>query len=83
MSREKVVQTELDAKEYELLSSTAKTKGLTIKEAARKALVEWAISSGDISDDPLLRLKPFRFRTKMKAEEVEKVLYGEQTRPSS
>lgn len=83
MAREKVVQTELDAKEYELLSSTAKTRGLTIKEAARKAIVEWAISSADISGDPLLKLKPFRFRTKMKSEEIEKVLYGEPARSSS
>lgn len=77
MAREKVVQTELDAKEYELLSSTARTKGLTIKEAARKAIVEWAISSTDLSGDPLLKLQPFRFRRKVRAEEIDKVLYRE------
>jgi len=40
MATKKVVQTELGEKEYDLLSDMAKKEGLTIKEAARRALLE-------------------------------------------
>ncbi len=40
MAGRKVVQTDLGEKEYEMLSAAARNEGLTIKEAARKALVE-------------------------------------------
>ncbi len=38
MPTRKVVQTELGEREYNLLSEVAKKEGLTIKEAARRAL---------------------------------------------
>ncbi len=62
MTRRKVVRTDLGEKEYEMLSAVARDEGLTIKEAARKALVEWSVSALDIREDPLFRLKPVRFK---------------------
>jgi hypothetical protein len=49
---------------------------LTIKEAARKALVEWSVSELDMRQDPLFQLKPVRFREKVLVSEIDKLLYG-------
>ncbi len=75
MAERKVVQTELEPKEYDMLASSAKSKGLTIKEAAKAAIVEWALSSSNVADDPLVKLKPFGFKVKVKVDEIDKVLY--------
>ncbi len=75
MATRKVVQTELREDEYEVLSSVAKREGLTIKEAARRALLEWSLSSLDLKQDPLFRLKPVKFKEKIKASEIDRFLY--------
>ena len=75
MAAKKVVQTELGEKEYEILSSVAKREGLTIKEAVRRALLEWSMSGLDLKQDPLFRLKPVRFRGKIRASEIDRFLY--------
>ena len=72
----KVVQTELDSKEYEILSSFAKQHGLTIKEAARKAILEHSISGLDLENDPFFKLKPVPFKTRIKNSEIDRVLYS-------
>ncbi len=71
----KVVQTELGEAEYEALSALAKKEGLTIKEAARRALLEWTQSGIELSQDPFFRLKPVKFREKIHASEIDRVLY--------
>ncbi len=75
MATRKVVQTELGEDEYEVLSSVAKREGLTIKEAARRALLEWSLSSLDLKQDPLFTLKPVKFREKIRASEIDRFLY--------
>jgi hypothetical protein len=75
-SGKKVVQTELDSKEYEILSSFAKQQGLTIKEAARKAILEISISGIDLKNDPFFKLKPVPFKTRIKNSEIDRVLYS-------
>ncbi len=70
-----MVQTELDEAEYEVLTSVAKREGLTIKEAARRALVEWSMSGLDLKQDPLFRLKPVKFKEKIRASEIDRFLY--------
>ncbi len=75
MASKKVVQTELGEREYELLSTAAKNEKLSIKEAARRALLEWSKSSLDARHDPLFRLKPVRFRKKIRASQIDRVLY--------
>ena len=76
MAGRKVVQTDLGEKEYEMLSATARDKGLTIKDAARKALVDWSISELDLRKDPLFQLKPVRFKEKIRVSEIDKLLYS-------
>jgi hypothetical protein len=72
----KVVQTDLGEKEYEMLSAVARDEGLTIKEAARKALVEWSVSELDLRQDPLFQLKPVRFKEKIRVSEIDRLLYS-------
>lgn len=75
MASKKVVQTELGEDEYEVLSTIAKREGLTIKEAARRALLEWSTSALDLKQDPLFRLKPVKFKVKVYASEIDRFLY--------
>ncbi len=74
MAAKKVVQTELGEREYDLLSDVAKREGLTIKEAARRALLEWSVSRMELKDDPLFRLKPVKFKQKIKSSEIDRFL---------
>ncbi len=74
-AKKKVVQTELDQGDYETLLSLAKSKNLTIKEAAREALRWWSASQADLTKDPLFKLKPVEFKVKVRADEIESFLY--------
>lgn len=71
----KVVQTELEQSDYETLLSVAKSKNLTIKEAAREALNWWSASVVDLSEDPLFKLRPVEFKVKVRSDEMEAFLY--------
>lgn len=73
--RKKVVQTELEASDYETLVNLAKSKNMTIKEAAREALRWWSASVTDLTKDPLFTLKPVEFRLKVRSDEIEAFLY--------
>src|SRR5436189_3535714 len=53
MMKKRVIQTEVSPEVYEFVARTAKAKGLSLKEAAREALREWATRNGDLSWDPL------------------------------
>ena len=75
MATKKVVQTELGEREYNLLSEVAKKEGLTIKEAARRALLNWSLSGMDLKNDPLFRLKPVKFKHKIRSSEIDRFLY--------
>ena len=70
-----MVQTELGRQEYDLLSEVAKKEGLTIKQAARLALLDWSTSRMDLKNDPLFRLKPVRFKQKINSSEIDRLLY--------
>jgi hypothetical protein len=77
MSQEKrkVVQTKLEPSDYEALLSLAKSKNMTIQEAAREALRTWVASVADLSEDPLFTLKPVEFKVKVRSDEIEPFLY--------
>ncbi len=75
MRAKKVVRTELGEDEYQVLSTVAKREELTIKEAARRALLEWAMSGIYFKEDPLFRLKPIKFREKVRSSEIDRFLY--------
>jgi hypothetical protein len=71
----KVVQTELSDEEYQALAQTAKSYNLTIKQAAKEALTEWALSRSDFSEDPLFRIRPAKFKVKVRADRLDEYLY--------
>lgn len=73
--RKRVVQTELDQRDYEALAQSAQKKEMTIKDAAREALRQWSASNADLSEDPLFRLKPVRFKTGVRSDEIDGFLY--------
>lgn len=75
MTAKKVVQTELGQEEYEVLSAAARREGLTIKEAARRALLEWSMSGIDLKQDPLFRLRPVKFKEKIRSSDIDRFLY--------
>ncbi len=70
-----MVQTELREDEYELLATVAKREGISLKEAARRALLEWSMTGMDLAQDPLFRLKPVKFKEKIPASEIDRFLY--------
>ncbi len=77
----KVVQTEIDEALYDFVLKTAKSKGLTLKEATREALRTWASQEGDLSWDPLFDLaRTFRSGKKADSSNVDEVLYGRRRR---
>jgi hypothetical protein len=79
-TKKKVVQTELEASEYEVLQSVAKKKRMTIKEAVREALRSWNASNSDLSKDSLFQLKPVPFKLKVPSDEIDSFLYGKTKR---
>jgi len=77
LASKKVVQTELGEKEYEMLVSAAKQEGLTIKEAARKALLEWSLSGIDLTNDSFFKLKPVASKIRIKNNrDIDRFLYS-------
>ncbi len=77
----KVVQTEVDPELYRFLRKTAEAKGLSLKEAVRRALRDWAAREGDLSWDPLFDLrKTFTAGEATDASKVDKVVYRRRRR---
>ena len=81
MRGKKVIQTEVDPVVCSFVLRTAEAKGLTLKEAARQALSEWASREGDLSWDPLFDLsKTFSSAKRTDASKVDEVLYRRRKR---
>ena len=73
--KKKVVQTELEADDYDALLDLAKRRNTTIKQAARDALRLWTASVTDLTADPLFKLKPVEFKVRVRSSEIESFLY--------
>lgn len=81
MRAKKVLQTEVDQSTYEFIAKTAAGKGLTLKEAIRQALSDWAAREGDLSWDPLFDLsKTFPAQKRTDASKVDEVVYRRRKR---
>jgi hypothetical protein len=75
----KVAQTELDPKEYSALAATARKNHLSIKEALRRAALEWVQENSGINpNDPIFHIRPVDWGkgTENASKEVDKTLYG-------
>jgi len=69
------VRTELEPSDYETLLKLAKSKNMTIQEAAREAVRSWSVSASDLSQDSIFKLKPVKFKVKVKSNNIEPFLY--------
>ncbi|HZD12372.1 MAG TPA: hypothetical protein VE177_02495, partial [Candidatus Binatus sp.] len=68
----KIAQTELDPEEYDSLVRAARKTGLSIKEALRKAALQWATEASGIDPtDPIFHLKPVPWGDRKASERVD------------
>ena len=77
--RGKVVQTEVDDKTYAGLAQAAERRGLTLKEAVRVAISEWAGRNIDLKNDPFFKLQPFKWKRSIPGERIDEEIYRERT----
>jgi hypothetical protein len=72
----KVVQTEVDPREYGLLEQIVKKRRMTIKEAVREAVTSWIGLQTPLEEDPLFKLKPVRTGVRTDSSKLDEALYG-------
>ena len=72
----KVVQTEVDPTEYEILEKIVRKRQMTIKEAVREAVASWIGLQTPLEEDPLFKLKPVRTGVKTDSSKLDDALYG-------
>ena len=77
MGGRKIVQTELEGKEYEILRRVVEKRGMTIKQGLREAIQQWVAAQIPIGDDPLFRVKPIKTGVETDASNLDGSLYGE------
>lgn len=77
MAEKRVVQTELERREYEVFRMVVKKRGLTIKEGLREAVRQWIATQSPLEEDPLFKVKPVRTGVKTDSSSLNSLLYGE------
>ncbi len=76
MVKGKVVQTELEKREYELFQKIVEKKGTTIKNGLREAVQQWISTQIPVKEDPLFKVKPMKTCVKTDSSQLDKLLYG-------
>jgi len=71
----KVVQTELEMKEYEALRRVVERRGLTIKQGLREAIQQWIATQISLEEDPLFKVKPVKTGVKTDSSNLDRALY--------
>jgi hypothetical protein len=74
----KVVQTELEDREYELLKKTVEKRGISLKKGLREAVHQWVTTQIPIGEDPLFKVKPEKTGIETDSSRLDKTLYGEE-----
>ncbi|RLG79099.1 MAG: hypothetical protein DRO40_13230 [Thermoprotei archaeon] len=77
MVAKKVVQTELEEKEYKAFKRVVEKRGLTIKQGLREAIWQWISMHTPLEDDPLFKVKPVKTGVKTDSSNLDRALYGE------
>ena len=77
MARGKVVQTELEMKEYEALRRVVEKRGLTIKQGLREAVQQWIATQIPLDEDPLFKVKPVKTGVETDSSNLDRALYRE------
>ena len=75
MAGRKVVQTELEMKEYEALRRVVERRGLTIKQGLREAIQQWIATQISLEEDPLFKVKPVKTGVKTDSSNLDRALY--------
>jgi hypothetical protein len=73
----KVVQTELEDKEYRLLKEAVDKQGLSLKRGVREAVLQWVSTQIPVSEDPLFSVKPVRTGVETDSSKLDERLYRE------
>jgi len=73
----KVVQTELEMKEYEALRRVVEKRGLTIKQGLREAVQQWIATQIPLDEDPLFKVKPVKTGVETDSSNLDRALYRE------
>ena len=73
----KVVQTDLDDNEYNLLKEVIAKRGLTLKKGLREAVRQWVLAQIPVSEDPLFKLAPVKTGVETDASKLDGLLYGD------
>jgi len=76
----KVVQTELEMKEYEALRRVVEKRGLTIKQGLREAVQQWIATQIPLEEDPLFKVKPVKTGVETDSSNLDRALYREDSR---
>jgi len=77
LARGKVVQTELEMKEYEALRRVVEKRGLTIKQGVREAVQQWIATQIPLGEDPLFKVKPVKTGVETDSSNLDRALYRE------
>jgi len=77
LAERKVVQTELEAGEYEMLRRVVGRRGLTIKQGVREAIQQWIAMQTSLDEDPLFKVKPVKTGVETDSSSLDRTLYGE------
>ncbi len=76
LAEKKVVQTELEVKEYEVLRRVVEKRGLTIKQGLREAIRQWIAMQASLEEDPLFKVKPVKTGVETDSSNLDRSLYG-------
>ncbi len=76
LAEKKVVQTELEVKEYEALRRVVEKRGLTIKQGLREAIQQWIAMQTSLEEDPLFKVKPVKTGVETDSSNLDRSLYG-------
>jgi len=80
LARGKVVQTELEMKEYEALRRVVEKRGLTIKQGVREAVQQWIATQIPLGEDPLFKVKPVKTGVETDSSNLDRALYRESSK---
>ena len=80
MAGKKIVQTELEMREYEAFRRVVEKKGLTIKQGLREAIQQWIATQIPLKEDPLFKVKPVKTGVETDSSDLDRALYGESSK---
>jgi len=75
LAGKKIVQRELEMREYEALRRVVEKRGLTIKQGLREAIRQWIATQIPLKEDPLFKVKPVKTGVETDSSNLDRALY--------